>query len=86
MDFDEGKLEFNPTYKYTKGTATYVHMGKGGSSKRDPAWCDRVLFRGDVELKAYNAYMNISQSDHKPVYAEFHLKVKDNLGKTMQPR
>lgn len=75
LDFNEGKLNFPPTFKYCKGTNTYVYLSKAAGSKRDPAWCDRVLYRGEVELIAYNACTEVMQSDHKPVYAEFNLNV-----------
>lgn len=64
----EGRITFQPTYKFKLGTDTYT-------SKRIPAWCDRVLFaswadqgdgkKGEVEL--YESAMAFQGSDHKPV-------------------
>jgi phosphatidylinositol-bisphosphatase len=76
MDFYEGQLAFFPTYKYCKGTNTYDIKAKSAKKKRDPAWCDRILFRGDVVQLSYNACSSVMTSDHKPVYAEFRVEVK----------
>ena len=70
--FKECEINFPPTYKYDVGTDNYDTSKK----QRTPAWCDRVLFRGDcIEPLAYN-YLNLRYSDHKPVFAEFRVKVK----------
>lgn len=71
MDFNEGKLNFLPSFKYVKGTSTFGHLVNTSERKRDPAWCDRILYRGDAELLSYNMCNAVMQSDHKPVYAEF---------------
>lgn len=39
--FEEQWIRFPPTYKFDRGTSVYDTSRK----KRDPAWCDRVLFR-----------------------------------------
>lgn len=39
--FEEQWIHFPPTYKFDRGTDTYDTSRK----RRDPAWCDRVLFR-----------------------------------------
>jgi hypothetical protein len=41
--FQEGKIEFAPTYKINK-------IGTDYNSKRVPAWTDRVIFRSKNEI------------------------------------
>lgn len=74
-DFSEGLVKFYPTYKFDKGTTNYDTSEK----QRIPSWTDRVLYKsknkGLTQL-AYNSLMNVSLSDHKPVYAIFKAKVE----------
>lgn len=71
--YTEGKINFEPTYKYDVGTDTYDTSEK----RRAPAYCDRVLWKGKgIEQMTYNSVMEIRQSDHKPVYAIFKTKIK----------
>ena len=66
--YSESRITFPPTYKYNNGTDDYDTSEKA----RIPAWCDRVLRKGDI-LKQIN-YTNapLRFSDHRPVYATFH--------------
>jgi len=64
---------FEPTYKYDVGTDIYDSSEK----QRAPAYCDRVLWKGElIKQMTYNSVMEIRQSDHKPVYAIFNVKIK----------
>lgn len=73
-DLDEGPLEFNPTYKYDIGTNNYDTSKK----KRTPAWCDRILFKksNNIEIVKYSNVPHYTNSDHKPVFGIFRVRVK----------
>ncbi|KZF26905.1 DNase I-like protein [Xylona heveae TC161] len=82
--YSEKPPAFMPTYKYDRGTDTYDTSEKA----RIPAWCDRVLWRGDnLRQTSYNA-APLRFSDHRPVYATFQCTVnvvdesyKENLSR-----
>lgn len=63
--FEEGQLNFAPTYKYDKGTNIYDTSEK----QRIPSWTDRVLWKGNkkdfCKLLSYNRY-ELLMSDHRP--------------------
>ena len=62
--FQEGRLDFAPTYKYDVGTDVYDSSVK----QRAPAWTDRILWRGSrVRLLSYTSYPALRTSDHRPV-------------------
>jgi hypothetical protein len=42
VNFEEGALAFDPTYKYDNGTTAYDTSEKA----RTPSWTDRILFKG----------------------------------------
>lgn len=65
--YSEARITFMPTYKYDLGTDTYDTSEKA----RIPAWCDRVLRKGDnIRQINYDA-APLKFSDHRPVYATF---------------
>ena len=68
-DFMEGKIEFLPTFKYLIGSNQH-------NVRRDPAWCDRILWCGNISQKAYGSVDCIRVSDHKPVFAVFNMLLK----------
>ena len=75
--FLESKINFPPTYKFDPKTHNYDTSKK----KRRPAWCDRIFYKtnknafADIKVEQYDHIGEYNQSDHKPVYATFKLKV-----------
>ncbi|CCX12950.1 Endonuclease/exonuclease/phosphatase [Pyronema domesticum] len=58
----EEEVTFPPTYKFVKN---------GYSKNRWPSWTDRILFlpNDGTKFKKYDAAMDYTGSDHKPVFA-----------------
>jgi len=77
--FEEGEINFAPTYKYQPGT--HVYDQRPEKKIRAPAWCDRVLWLSQdprhVQQLTYKRSETPSFSDHKPVYTTLRLTVKD---------
>ena len=74
-DYEEGIIDFPPTYKYQPGTDVYDCRSE--KKLRAPAWCDRVLWKENStinsvrQLNYRRAELNIS--DHKPISALFNI-------------
>ncbi|XP_076262811.1 phosphatidylinositol 4,5-bisphosphate 5-phosphatase A-like isoform X1 [Rhynchophorus ferrugineus] len=83
-EFTEKDPEFPPTFKFDVGTNDYDH-------KRRPAWCDRILYCVNsnnyenvtlkVEQLSYKSHPSYTLSDHKPVSAEFIIKIPQRINK-----
>jgi phosphatidylinositol-bisphosphatase len=77
--FDEGVINFAPTYKYQPGTDVYEQRPE--KKLRAPAWCDRVLWLAQeprhVQQLSYKRSETPNISDHKPVMATMRVTVKD---------
>ncbi len=81
QDFQEGSIQFPPTFKYDLGSDRYDTSSK----KRIPSWTDRILWRQrceegspaplTVEQLQYNHVPEVNCSDHKWVfhYARVHI-------------
>lgn len=77
--FEEGVLNFVPTYKYQAGTDTFEQRPE--KKLRAPAWCDRILWLSQepayVQQLTYKRSERPNFSDHKPVYSTLRFTVKD---------
>lgn len=75
--YSEGSIDFAPTYKYDVGTTQYDTSEKA----RIPAWCDRILWRGNNIRQTNYQTADLRVSDHRPVWATFDcvIDVVDNV-------
>eukprot|EP00347_Sterkiella_histriomuscorum_P022024 403331952 len=76
MNYSEGELNFNPSYKYDKGSNQYDTSKK----QRAPAWCDRILYRKPQNPQSFLQLLHYGRkeslfSDHRPVFAIFKCSV-----------
>ncbi|KAJ9540815.1 hypothetical protein OSB04_027321 [Centaurea solstitialis] len=74
--WEEGKIHFAPTYKYVTNSDHYVaHTSTPKENRRTPAWCDRILWKGEG-LKQISYIRGESKfSDHRPVSSMFSVQV-----------
>ncbi|XP_041371073.1 phosphatidylinositol polyphosphate 5-phosphatase type IV-like [Gigantopelta aegis] len=74
--FQEGRINFRPTYKFDVNTDTYDTSHKN----RIPSYTDRILFRckkkNTISCVHYDAVTSVKVSDHKPVFAVFQTVIK----------
>ncbi|KAJ6457770.1 DNase I-like protein [Mycena vitilis] len=74
--FSEGPITHFPTYRFNAGL---LKDELGYDLKRRPAWTDRVLFASNafasIQQLSYKGHPQITQSDHRPVSAEFSIQV-----------
>lgn len=65
--YHEQTPTFLPTYKFNLGTDEYDTSEKA----RIPAWCDRILTKGDNLRQLYYDSAPLRFSDHRPVWGLF---------------
>eukprot|EP00946_MAST-07B_sp_MAST-7B-sp1_P004233 g4233.t1 len=89
--FEEGTINFLPTYKFIPGTDRYDD--REDKKLRVPAWCDRILWKCSagndttvegtitklIALELYNSSSSIKISDHKPVLGMFGVQLKTTV-------
>ena len=83
--WSEGVISFAPTYKYSWNSDSYAggddDGGGGGaaskkkSKRRPPAWCDRILWRGEGIVQVAYVRGESKFSDHRPVCGAFVVEV-----------
>ncbi|XP_041002926.1 type I inositol polyphosphate 5-phosphatase 5 [Juglans microcarpa x Juglans regia] len=75
--FNEGRILFAPTYKYSLNSDSYAgETVKSKKKRRTPAWCDRILWHGNgIEQLSYIRGES-RFSDHRPVCAVFSVEVE----------
>ncbi|XP_042016776.1 type IV inositol polyphosphate 5-phosphatase 9-like isoform X1 [Salvia splendens] len=72
-EWNEGIIEFPPTYKYEQNLDDYYGSGHKGKVKRmrAPAWCDRIIWFGKGLKQIQYNRVESRLSDHRPVYGRF---------------
>ncbi|KAA8527629.1 hypothetical protein F0562_034976 [Nyssa sinensis] len=79
--WNEGKIYFPPTYKYSTNSDRYtgddVHPKE---KRRTPAWCDRILWYGGGLHQLSYVRGESRFSDHRPVYSIFWAEVETIQG------
>ncbi|KAK1263609.1 Type I inositol 1,4,5-trisphosphate 5-phosphatase CVP2 [Acorus gramineus] len=75
--WNEGRIFFAPTYKYSHNSDAYAgETVKSKKKRRTPAWCDRILWYGEgIEQLSYIRGES-RFSDHRPVCAVFTAEVQ----------
>ncbi|KAE8703715.1 Type I inositol 1,4,5-trisphosphate 5-phosphatase CVP2 [Hibiscus syriacus] len=75
--WNEGKIHFPPTYKYSNNSDRYAGEDRHPKEKRrTPAWCDRILWYGRGLYQLSYVRGESKFSDHRPVYSVFSVDVE----------
>lgn len=69
--YSETTPTFLPTYKFNPGTDVYDTSEKA----RIPAWCDRILTKGDNLRQLHYDSAPLKFSDHRPVWGLFNCQI-----------
>lgn len=77
--WEEGTISFAPTYKYLANSDHYVaQLSKSREKERTPAWCDRILWKGEGMKQMWYVRGESKFSDHRPVYSLFHVQINSS--------
>ncbi|KAL4369323.1 hypothetical protein GQ457_05G002830 [Hibiscus cannabinus] len=77
VGWNEGKIHFPPTYKYSNNSDRYAGEDRHPKEKRrTPAWCDRILWYGRGLYQLSYVRGESKFSDHRPVYSVFSAEVE----------
>ncbi|KAL3626076.1 Type I inositol polyphosphate 5-phosphatase 4 [Castilleja foliolosa] len=75
--WNEGRIYFPPTYKYSNNSDRYSGENMRPKEKRrTPAWCDRILWHGQGLQQISYVRGESKFSDHRPVYGLFLAEVE----------
>ncbi|XP_042015611.1 type I inositol polyphosphate 5-phosphatase 4-like [Salvia splendens] len=75
--WNEGRIYFPPTYKYSNNSDRYAGEDMHPKEKRrTPAWCDRILWHGRGLQQLSYVRGESRFSDHRPVYSIFLAEVE----------
>ncbi|GER24853.1 type I inositol polyphosphate 5-phosphatase [Striga asiatica] len=75
--WNEGRIYFPPTYKYSNNSDRYAGENMHPKEKRrTPAWCDRILWYGEGLHQLSYVRGESRFSDHRPVYSIFLAEVE----------
>lgn len=79
--WEEGTIHFAPTYKYLANSDHYVaQLSKSREKQRTPAWCDRILWKGEGMRQMWYVRGESKFSDHRPVYSLFQVQIDSSSG------
>ncbi|XP_004493900.1 type I inositol polyphosphate 5-phosphatase 8 [Cicer arietinum] len=82
--WNEGTIYFAPTYKYLTNSDQYVAQTcKSKEKRRTPAWCDRILWKGEGLNQMLYVRGESKFSDHRPVYSLFSAQVDMNTSNNL---
>ncbi|GMH62302.1 hypothetical protein TL16_g03448 [Triparma laevis f. inornata] len=77
-DFEEGAIDFAPTYRMLKGKEGYSNK-----KHQNPSYTDRVLWKSlpgaapQLYQTLYSSAPTLNQSDHRPVLASFAMNARE---------
>ena len=82
--FTEGRITFEPTYKYDVNTDNYETSDKC----RIPSYCDRILYRsrhkGAIACSYYDLIKDIKLSDHRAVFGLYEVTIRPGVDKYLK--